>query len=303
MLLQLVIYCIAIVAASLLGGWLPIFVRLTHARLQVAISFVSGLMLGVGLLHMLPHAIFEAREAGFDHPDRIILWLLAGFLVMFLLERFFCFHHHDAEHVHAHEHSGETSGDDHGPHQLTWSGGAIGLTLHSLLAGVALAASVQAQRHDGDGASLAGLGTFLVIVLHKPFDSMTLGTLLAVGKWPARMRHVVNGLFAMAVPLGVAAFCLGFRATSPVQSMVLAYSLAFSAGTFLCIAMSDLLPELQFHSHDRVKLTAALLLGLALAWTIGLFETTGHEHYREAAPASAVDRDAPQTIPHEQSHR
>ena len=41
-------------------------------------------------------------------------------------------------------------------------------------------------------------------------------------------------------------------------------ALAFSAGTFLCIALSDLLPELQFHSHDRLKLSLALLAGFGL---------------------------------------
>jgi zinc and cadmium transporter len=45
---------------------------------------------------------------------------------------------------------------------------------------------------------------------------------------------------------------------------VTAVALAFSAGTFLCIALSDLLPELQFHSHDRLKLSVALLAGVVL---------------------------------------
>ena len=44
--------------------------------------------------------------------------------------------------------------------------------------------------------------------------------------------------------------------------MVTSKTLAFSAGTFLCIALSDLLPELQFHAHDRWKLSAALLAGV-----------------------------------------
>ena len=45
--------------------------------------------------------------------------------------------------------------------------------------------------------------------------------------------------------------------------------LAFAAGMFMCSALSDLLPELQFHQHDRVKLSAALLGGLGLAWAVG----------------------------------
>jgi zinc and cadmium transporter len=62
---------------------------------------------------------------------------------------------------------------------------------------------------------------------------------------------------------------------------ILPFALAFSAGTFICIASSDLLPELQFHRHDRVGLSAALLVGLALAGTIARLESSvaqAHDH-------------------------
>ena len=45
-------------------------------------------------------------------------------------------------------------------------------------------------------------------------------------------------------------------------------TLAFSAGAFICIALGDLLPEVQFHSHDRVRLTLLFLLGIGLAMTL-----------------------------------
>ena len=70
----LVIYCLAIPLGSLAGGWIPLVVRLTHTRLQLAMSFVSGAMLGVGLLHLLPHAYFEF---GAIYPP--VWWLTAGF--------------------------------------------------------------------------------------------------------------------------------------------------------------------------------------------------------------------------------
>ncbi|HIA63420.1 MAG TPA: hypothetical protein EYN93_11095 [Planctomycetaceae bacterium] len=40
--------------------------------------------------------------------------------------------------------------------------------------------------------------------------------------------------------------------------------------------MSDLLPEVAFHSHDRGKLTAALILGLLLA--VGIESMHSHDH-------------------------
>jgi zinc and cadmium transporter len=42
--------------------------------------------------------------------------------------------------------------------------------------------------------------------------------------------------------------------------------------------LSDLLPELQFHHHDRLKLTIALMLGLAVAYGVGHLESLLHRH-------------------------
>ncbi len=63
-------------------------------------------------------------------------------------------------------------------------------------------------------------------------------------------------------------FYLGASQLADSNAAFLGCSLAFCTGTFLCIASSDLLPELQFHSHDRFKLSIALLAGLAVAVVI-----------------------------------
>ncbi|MEE8450573.1 MAG: ZIP family metal transporter [Thermoguttaceae bacterium] len=265
----LLLYCVLILLASLAGGLAPIFIQLSHRRMQVAVSLVAGVMLGIGVLHLLPHALLEAPGS----IDLIFLWLLVGFLLMFFVERFFCFHHHEVpqdDHEHHASHGEET-------HELTWGGAAIGLTLHTVIAGVALAASVKAESGLEPVPVAAGLGTFLVIFLHKPFDSLTITTLMSVGGWSTSAKHVVNGVFALMIPLGVLLFYLGFGHVEG-GSQALGCALAFSAGTFLCVAMSDLLPELQFHRHDRVMLSAALLLGLSVAWGISTIESGNHGH-------------------------
>ncbi len=265
--------------------------------MQIALSFVSGVMLGVAFFHMLPHAIMEISEQRnssgheMDHLaiNPVMLSAALGFLAMFFLERFASFHQHDVveecdthdhDHDHAHAHS-------HGVTPLTWSGAALGLSLHSLLEGVALASSISVASTLHPGAGLAGLGTFLVILLHKPFDAMTLTTLLRAGKSSARKLHLVNILFALIVPIGAAIFLLKTGGGDPTFT---AYALAFSAGSFLCIAGSDLLPELHFHSHDRVRLSLALVLGLAIAWGIGNLESMSHsdEHNHSHQPTSAA---------------
>ena len=124
--------------------------------------------------------------------------------------------------------------------------------MHSLLDGLALAASVQAEVANHEGA-LLGLGAFLVILLHKPFDAMAISTLMTAGGKSKYTCHLVNGLFALAIPLGVVLFFLGMNEPGAENNAILGATLAFAAGTFLCIATSDLLPEIQFHAHDRIK--------------------------------------------------
>jgi len=289
--LLLLVYIALIIAASVAGGWITLVIRLTHTRMQVAISFVAGLMLGVGLLHMLPHAWHQAHSI-----DRIVLWLLAGFLVMFFAQRFFHFHHHDVpdepnggpsarEHQHHHDHSHDHHSDGHSladesARRLSWTGAALGLTLHSLIDGVALAASVKAESGAG-GSRLIAVGTFLVILFHKPFDAMAVSTLMAADGRSKYSCHLVNGLFALAIPAGVLLFYFGSAKYTEGAGQFIGATLAFSAGTFLCISASDLLPEIQFHTHDRLKLSVALLAGLGLAALIGRFETSGHDHHHD----------------------
>ena len=289
----LIVYCALVLVASLAGGWLPLFVRLTHTRLQMAISLVAGLMLGIALLHFLPHAKEELGSL-----DRTVNWVLGGFLTMFFLQRFFHFHHHDLPEGdpddcdHSHEHD---AGHDHGhvhheqtlaaksAKQLSWVGTAVGLTLHSLLDGLALGAAVTAGVHGQFG--LAGLGVALAIVLHKPFDALAVSTLMTASGSSRFSRHLLNGLFAMATPIGVGLFYLGASHFADSNAEFLGCALAFCAGTFLCIACSDLLPELQFHSHDPLKLSIALMLGLGVAVLIRQVEPDHDAHGSEPVPA------------------
>ena len=256
------LYCALIAAAAWLGGWLPSRVKLGHTRLEVVMSYVSGLMLGVALLQMLPHAAHQL------HSLRVsVNWMLGGILVMFLLIRVF--------HVHAHADPGEDDGhpckhhDNTHEHKMSWTGLMIGLGIHSLIDGIALAAAVSAGARGDSPVPFVALATFLAIVLHKPLDSLTIVSVMAKGGWSHRARKWATIAYSLTVPLGALVFYLGLR---DAAAGTLGAALAFSAGMFLCIALADLLPEIQFHHHDRIMLSTALLLGVLSAYAIGLLE-------------------------------
>jgi zinc and cadmium transporter len=313
-------YCALILVASIVGGMIPVWFQLTHRWMQFAVSFVAGVMLGIGVLHMLPHAITDAAAAAnamaaaapaaavpasstainADAVQWIAIWLHAGMLAMFFIERFLSYHHHDVpedleldhdSHDHAH-HAHDHDGQDAHHHALSWSGAALGLALHSILNGVALAAAVW---HGSHGSILAGFGTFVVIVLHKPFDAMTISMLMGRGGWSQTWRNTINGLFSLCIPIGVLVFYFGLMSDSgspnaAAQQWWIACALAFSAGTFLCISLSDLLPELQFHSHDRLMLSVALLLGLGVAHFAARMEALAHTPHATTPPVPVISQ-------------
>jgi zinc and cadmium transporter len=280
----LTFYCSCVAAASLAGGALPVLLKITHRRMQLVMSFVAGLMLGVALLHLLPHSLSEQGSI-----DRTAVWTLGGLLTMFLLIRVF--------HVHAHEH-GDVSdlvADQHQPHDgpcehhhehhehrpgqhpFSWLGLALGLALHTLIDGVALGAAVAAEAHHQQHVGLFGLATFLAVALHKPLDALSITSLMAAGGWSRQAILMANGCFALMCPLGVVASVWGLTGLFGDSHVALGCALAFAAGVFLCIALADLLPEVAFHAHDRFWLTFALFGGIALAWGIGFMEPE-HAH-------------------------
>ncbi|MAT91313.1 MAG: hypothetical protein CME59_01800 [Halioglobus sp.] len=266
--LLLALYCTAIAACSLLGGLVPNLVRITHTGTQLVMSLVSGLMLGVAFYHLLPHSIV----LGDGDVDTAVWWLMLGLIAMLLLLRLFHFHQHDFSHEHGghHDHN-HPHGAEGVAHSLSWVGIGLGLSVHTLIDGVALGA---VMRSGSAAEGLAGIGVFLAIALHKPLDAMSIVTVMESGGWSRGARRLANLLFALMCPLGALLFFFGVDLLAD-SAAVIAAALAFSAGAFICIALSDLLPEVHFHSHDRAKLTLAFLLGIGLAWAIGAMEPTG----------------------------
>ena len=125
-----------------------------------------------------------------------------------------------------------------------------------------------------------GLGVATAIALHKPMDSLSIASLMTAGGASAGRKSLVNLAYALLCPLGAALLHLGvmgWGASTDGSVLIVPYTLALAAGMFLTIALSDLLPEMQFHSHNRVRLSVALLLGVMAAWAIGFLKPT-HLH-------------------------
>lgn len=103
---------------------------------------------------------------------------------------------------------------------------------------------------------------------------------------------------ASVAPLGPNLPSLGLRAVAEANHKLLGCALGFCAGGFLCIACSDLLPELHFHAHDRLRLSLAWMAGLAVSILVGVFEGQGQGHnHRHGETHEHLQQDTHSTTP------
>jgi len=273
-------YALIVAALSLLGAALPLRFKPGHAALQVYLSLAAGALLGAGMFHLLPEASHNLHGS-FGLPA------IMGVLLVFFLQRYVAPHSHEVadgvcedaseadppvgvvkhEHNHAHDH-GVVEGSCEHEHHLP-SGPALGgliailaLSVHSFFDGVAIGAAT-GDTHNGRTPLV--LSVFLSVLIHKPMDGLSVSVLLLHAGLSTGRLWAVQLAYAALVPIGAVVFHFTSGAIAD-PSPLIGYTLAFSGGTFLAIALTDLLPELAFHSHDRNKLSAALLLGLAVMW-------------------------------------
>lgn len=229
----LAIYLPTVVFISLLGGFLPLMRALSQRALALLLSFSAGVLLGAVFFHMLPE-VGNVLGANLGMP------VLAGFLLIFVMERF-VFVHACEEH-------------DCDIHQMGIPA-FLGISLHSLLDGIAL----------GAGLILPQLGpvVLLAVIIHKMPDSMSISSILLSAGWDRRKVGKLNLLFSLTTPIGALLAFLSFRVLSPEN---VAFAIGLSAGTFLAIATADILPHVHRIEQRNPMTLVFLAIGLTVSW-------------------------------------
>jgi zinc and cadmium transporter len=242
---RLAIYSGVIVLIALLGGVIPWWGRLRPDRIPPLVSASAGVLLGTALFHLLP----EGYEAvGW----RAVLAFLLGLGSLLLLEKRLRGYGHGHGHVHGEEHEHTHGHEGSGARPPSSSIAAfVGLALHSLFDGVALAA--------GSGP-LQGV-VLVALIAHKAPTGFSLSAILRMsGVKPARGLLFLLA-FALFVPLGAFGFALLPGAASLLSAG--GYALAFSAGNFFHVAVDDLLPEVGREATSRTAAVVGFVIGLA----------------------------------------
>src|SRR3989344_191594 len=226
---------------SLVGGILLTFKKskFSHSQSLVMISFAAGVLLSTAFLDLLP----EAAEMGIQWP-----FVLGGIVFLFVFEKVLNWHHHDI----ADEQVTQT------PALIT-----LGDTVHNLIDGMVIAGAFLVSIPSGIVISLA-------VAAHEiPHEMADFGVLLSKG-WSRTKTIAVNVLSAMVSLVGAVGFYfIGSRA-----EFILPYLLSFSAGSFIYLACSDLIPELHHCHGDECDIKNSwwqiplFLLGIFVVWSL-----------------------------------
>lgn len=225
------LYLGIIFSVALLGGLIPVLWKKSERALRASVSFGAGVLLGAAFLHMLPEA---AELVG----PSLGTGILVGFLLMYVTEKFIMTHPCEAEHCDV--------------HTIGWTAFA-GLTLHSLVDGVAL----------GSSALVPSIGpaVALAILFHKLPASVTLSSVLLKSGFPPGRTEAAVAVFGAAVPVGAV---VTRTLLVNVPHATLGLLIAFSAGTFIQIATDDLMPEIHRHHQGRFLNLLAFAAGLVM---------------------------------------
>lgn len=204
------------------------YTRLRLVEQRYMVAFAGGAMVAIALFDLIPE--MQSHNA---------VALLAGFFIVYLLEKLVMLHS-----------CGETECE---AHVIGWSA-LIGIAIESLIDGVAIAIGFRAT-------PALGLLVALAVFAHEVPRGLTT-TVIMQGAGYNRLK--VWGVLAVDAgfaPLGV--LLAGF-----VPSAGFEWLIGFTAGVFLYVGASDLLPDA--HRRFNLRVVVSTLAGGGLIPLLGI---------------------------------
>ena len=223
-LIVLVFSIIGSIGAIITAGiFLTFKKQIQKVLIPSLISFAIGTLLAAALVGMIPNALTNGN------PISIMLTVLVGIIMFFLLEKTVIWHHCHDEECELHSAAG--------PIVL------IGDTIHNFMDGIVIAASFLISTNMGIIVSLS-------VISHEIPQEIGDFAILLHGGYPKRKALMYNLISSLStLPAAILAYV-----ALETMSNAIPYVMAFSAASFLYIALSDLYPQL----HQNREFGSAL---------------------------------------------
>lgn len=232
---------------SLVGVFILSFsIERLRNSLFLFVAFAVGALLGDVFLHLLPEAIEAAAD-----PEPVFVLVLAGIAFFFVLEKFFHW---------THEHEVSHEGHIHPVGYLNLLSDGV----HNAIDGAVIAAAYLVSFP-------VGIATTIAVMLHEIPQEISDFSILIHAGFSKRKALVVNFLSACIAFLGAGVVIMLGNVES-LDGWLSTIALPLTAGAFLYIAGSDLVPRLQERNRTREALLqfcaigAGVFLLYALTW-------------------------------------
>lgn len=193
--------------------------KLLNKILILLVGFSAGALIGGAFLHLLPEALEKANGTN------TYLYLILGFVIFFILERWLLWHHC---------HEGKCDVHPFGYLNL------IGDGIHNLFDGLIIGSSFVIDVKFG-------MITTIIVILHEiPQEVGDFAVLVygGFGKYKALFYNFLSGVTAILGAL------VGYNFSERVGNFS-SLILPFAAGGFIYIASCDLIPEI--HKESNLK--------------------------------------------------
>jgi zinc and cadmium transporter len=227
--------------------------RISNQTLIFLLSISVGVLLSTVFMDFIP----EIAEHGYNLNSGI--YLLSGFILMFIIEKFIHYHHskrcEDIRYRHSHTYSVA-------PINL------IGDGIHNFIDGLVIAGSYAVNIS-------VGIASTISIIFHEiPQEIADFGVLLYSGL-SKKKALLFNFFSAISAIIGA---IVGFILIKSLENFI-SFIIPFAAGNFIYIAASNLLPQLHRHCKlkDTLIHTLAIIIGIVMILAITVY-VPGHGH-------------------------
>lgn len=240
---SLIIGSFVILLAALVGGGIPLLRSWKEVHLHQFISFGAGVLIGATFLHMIPEAIeLIGSQVG--------MAVLIGFLVFYFIEKFVMIH--------------ACSEGDCEYHHIGVPA-FLGFSFHSFTDGIALGASYLVP-------ALTPY-VFVALISHRVPTSFAFTSILKVSRYSTKRILILLFIFAVMLPVGA---ILSHSMLNQWSQSAVGWAIGISAGTFIHIALCDLLPEIHKVEERKLPNLVCFILGLVLMVILNV--VLGHAH-------------------------
>jgi len=211
--------------------------------LLILVAFSAGALIGDAFIHLLPEAI---EKNGGELNYQIAISIFIGIIIFYALEKFLRWRHcHDVD------------CEEHPTHLATIN--LFSDALHNFIDGVIIGISFLVSIP-------LGIVTLIAVAAHEiPQELGDFGVLIHSG-FSRKKALTYNFLFALTAVLGtVITLIIG-----PKLQILVDYMIPVTAGGFIYIALSDLIPELHKEESLKHSITqfAFMILGIGVMFAL-----------------------------------